>query len=193
MLIAGAALRGYPRHVLVIPLTVFIKHILDLIESLKSWGYQLSDTMPPLVEIILDIEEIVKKLPRNKLRTIDKMKRIYRHSEMVFEKITTTFTTVLGNSITFILALAMVVFWLVNKEFYMQDVRDIIRDIIHGITFLSLFIIQKSFSRFSVLLHLKVNELVSSHKPASNTVLNVEDKTEHDLIKLSKEYTEPKV
>lgn len=112
---------------------------------------------------------------------------------MVFEKITTTFTTVLGNSITFILALAMVVFWLANKEFYMQDVRDIIRDIIHGITFLSLFIIQKSFSRFSVLLHLKVNELVSSHKPASNTVLNVEDKTEHELIKLSKEYTELKV
>lgn len=121
------------------------------------------------------------------------MKRIYRHAETGFEKLSNLATVVLGNSITFMLALGMVLFWLVNKEFYMQDVRDIIRDIIHAVTFLSLFIIQKSFNRFSALLHLKVNELVSSHEPASNAVLNVEDKTEHELTKLSKEYTEPEV
>jgi low affinity Fe/Cu permease len=118
------------------------------------------------------------------------MKRIYRHSETVFEKITTAATAVLSNSITFLLALGMVLFWLLNKEFYAQEIRDSIRDVMHGVTFLSLFIIQKSFRRFSALLNLKVNELVSSHEPASNAVLNVESKTEHELIILSKEYAE---
>jgi low affinity Fe/Cu permease len=118
------------------------------------------------------------------------MKRIYRRVETSFEKLTNLATNVLGNSITFMFALGMIVFWLVNKEFYMQDIRDSIRDIIHGTTFLSLFIIQKSFNRFSALLHLKVNELVSSHEPARNAVLNMENKTEHELIILAKEYTE---
>lgn len=118
------------------------------------------------------------------------MKKIYRHSETLFERITTVATAVLGNSITFMLALGMVLYWVINKDFYAQEIRDIIRDIIHAVTFLSLFVIQKSFSRFSALLSLKVNELVSSHEPASNAVLNVEDKTEHELIILSKEYAE---
>jgi low affinity Fe/Cu permease len=118
------------------------------------------------------------------------MKNIYRHSETIFEKLVSVATAILGNSITFILALAMVIFWLVNKEFYRQDMRDSVRDIIHGVTFLSLFIIQKSFNRFSASLHIKVNELVSSHVQASNAVLDVENKTEHEITELSKEYTD---
>ena len=53
-----------------------------------------------------------------------------------------------------------------------------------------MFIIQKSFNRFSVSLHLKVNELVASHEPASNSVINAEEKTEYEIAKLSKEYVE---
>ena len=70
-----------------------------------------------------------------------------------------------------------------------MGIHDILRDIILGITFLSLFIIQKSFNRFSASLHLKVNELVSSHEPASNAVINTEAKTEYELNELSKEYS----
>jgi low affinity Fe/Cu permease len=58
------------------------------------------------------------------------------------------------------------------------------------VAFLSLFIIQKSFNRFSASLHLKVNELLASQEPAKNAVINAEDKTEHELTELSKEYTE---
>jgi low affinity Fe/Cu permease len=99
-------------------------------------------------------------------------------------------TAILGNSFTFIIALCTVVFWLTNKRFYTEDIHYSIGDVILGITFLSLFIIQKSFNRFSASLHLKVNELVSSHEPASNTVINTEEKTEHELTALSKEYAE---
>jgi low affinity Fe/Cu permease len=70
----------------------------------------------------------------------------------------------------------------------MQDIHNIIGDIILGIAFLSLFIIQKSFNRFSASMHIKLNELVASHEPANNKVINAEGKTEHEITELSKEY-----
>jgi low affinity Fe/Cu permease len=118
------------------------------------------------------------------------MKNIYRKTETRFEKLTSVAMAILGNSITFILALCTVIFWLTNKEFYTQDIHKSIGDVILGVTFLSLFIIQKSFNRFSGSLHLKVNELVASHEPARNAMINVEEKTEYEISKLSKEYAE---
>ena len=118
------------------------------------------------------------------------MKNIYKHTERGFEKLTSLATAILGNSITFIIALGTVMFWLTNKRFYTQDVHSSIGDVILGVTFLSLFIIQRSFSRFSASLHLKVNELVASHEPARNAVMNAEDKTEAEITELSKEYAE---
>ncbi|RPI05461.1 MAG: hypothetical protein EHM64_06430 [Ignavibacteriae bacterium] len=118
------------------------------------------------------------------------MKNIYRQTERGFEKLTAVATAILGNSITFIAALGMVIFWLTNKRFYTQDIHSAIGDVILGVTFLYLFILQKSFIHFSASLHLKVNELVSSHKAASNAVMNAEEKSEEEIAELSKEYTE---
>jgi low affinity Fe/Cu permease len=118
------------------------------------------------------------------------MEKIYRHTERGFEKLTSIATAILGNSITFIIALGTVIFWLTNKQFYTQDIHAAIGDVILGVTFLYLFIIQKSFIHFSASLHLKVNELVASHEPASNAVMNAEEKTEDEITELSKEYAE---
>ena len=118
------------------------------------------------------------------------MKQLYRNTERGFEKLTSIITAVLGNSITFIIALGMVIFWLTNKRFYTQDIHAAIGDVILGVTFLTLFIIQKSFVHFSASLHLKVNELVASHTPANNAVINAEEKTEEEITELSKEYAE---
>ena len=118
------------------------------------------------------------------------MNKHYIKIEILFEKLAFTATAILGNSITFILALCLVIIWLANKMFYAQSIDDSIRDILLGITFLSLFIIQKSFNRFSALLHLKVNELVSSHEPANNSVMNLAIKTEKELAIMNKEYEE---
>jgi low affinity Fe/Cu permease len=118
------------------------------------------------------------------------MKNIYRYTETGFEKLASIAIALLGNSITFILAFCLVLFWLSNKQFYMQDIHNSIGDIILGVAFLSLFIIQKSFNRFSASIHLKVNELVASHDPAKNALINIESKTEHEIKELSKEYAE---
>ena len=118
------------------------------------------------------------------------MKSIYSYSEQLFEKLTSLATAILGNSITFLLAFCLVLFWWINNIFTTRDLHQIIGDIIFGVTFLSLFIIQKSFNRFSGSLHLKINELLSSHEPASNAVINAEEKSEREINELSKEYTE---
>jgi len=118
------------------------------------------------------------------------MTSIYRHIEKGFEKLVSFAIALLGNSITFIIALCTVIFWFSNKQFYTQNIHESIGDVILGVAFLSLFIIQKSFNRFSASLHLKVNELVASHEPASNSVINAEEKTEQEITILSKEYVE---
>ena len=118
------------------------------------------------------------------------MKTIYRHTERGFEKLVSFAIAGLGNSIAFIIAFCVVIYWLSNKQFYTQDIHQSIGDVILGIAFLSLFIIQKSVNRFTASIHLKVNELLASHVPAKNTMINVEAKTEHEISELSKEYAE---
>ena len=138
------------------------------------------------------LETIIYSLDQSFRQTFyyPNMKNIYRHTERGFEKLASVAIAILGNSITFIIALCLVIFWLSNKQFYMQNIHAIIGDVILGVAFLSLFIIQKSFNRFSASLHLKVNELVASHENASNAVINVEEKTEQEITELSKEYNE---
>lgn len=118
------------------------------------------------------------------------MKHIYLHLERVFEKITGFITAILGSSIMFILALLMVIFWFSNRDYSTQELNETIRDTIHGVTFLSLFVIQKEFSRFAGSLHIKVNELVVSSEVANNAVMNVDNKTELEIHELQKEYTD---
>src|ERR1035437_5979441 len=119
------------------------------------------------------------------------MNNIYRHTERGFEKLASVVIAILGNSITFIIAFCTLLFWFTTPQFYTQNIHAIIGDVILGVAFLTLFIIQKSFNRFSASLHLKVNELVASHQPASNAVINAEEKTEREITELSKKYVEP--
>lgn len=92
---------------------------------------------------------------------------LHIHIEKYFEKVADWATVVLGNSITFMVVLCLIVFWFVNRSFDDPNLQELIRDFIHAITFLSLFIIQKSFNRFSGALHLKINELVVANKSAN--------------------------
>ena len=116
------------------------------------------------------------------------MKRFYAHLERIFEKITFAFTAVLSNSITFVLFLAMVIFFFVNRNYLEDPINEIIRDLIHAISFLTLFILQKAFNHFTGSLHVKLNEMLISSEKADKSVINVESKTEPEIIELQKEY-----
>lgn len=118
------------------------------------------------------------------------MKKVYLYIETSFEKLTLKATRILGNSITFICALTLVLFWWTTSLFRSTDWHQNIGDFIFGTTFLSLFIIQKSFNRYSALVNLKMNELISSHETANNAVMNDSEKTEHEILALTNEYIE---
>lgn len=113
--------------------------------------------------------------------------------EKEFENLTSLATKVLGSTITFLAALCLVIYWWVNNLFSSNDWHQNIGDIIFGITFLSLFMIQKSFNRYSALINLKLNELISSNQEANNSVLNTQKKTESEITELIKEYIDEEV
>ena len=118
------------------------------------------------------------------------MKRLYWFIETKFEKITAVTMNVIGNSITFLLAVGLVVFWLTGKQFWSQTLHQKIENVIVAVTFLILFIIQREFKRFSASLHIKLNELISTSEAASNKLMDVEQKTESELQELTKMYSE---
>ncbi len=118
------------------------------------------------------------------------MSKLYVFLETRFEKITAATINVLGNSITFLVAVCIVIYWLTEKQFLEQSMHQQIENIIVSVTFLILFIIQREFKRFSVSLHIKLNELISSNEAASNKLMNVEEKTESELQELTKMYSE---
>ena len=62
--ICGAALWGVPGMFLSIPLTAIIKLVFDNIDSLKSWGFLLGDTTPPLIKFNVNFKDFSEKLPR---------------------------------------------------------------------------------------------------------------------------------
>ena len=100
---------------------------------------------------------------------------------------------VLGNYITFLVAIIVVLFWLTQAQFYTQSFHDKIENIILAVSFLTLFTIQKEFKRFSSSLHIKLNELISTSEKANNEMMIVEEKTESELILLTKIYAETAV
>jgi low affinity Fe/Cu permease len=114
----------------------------------------------------------------------------YQKLDQSFEKTTSVFTKILGNPITFLLATLLIIFWLGNIDYQTQTINDIIRDYVYGVSFLTLFIIQKSFNHFSASLHLKINELIATNAAANNEILNIESKTEQEIFELQKEYTD---
>lgn len=117
------------------------------------------------------------------------MKAFYSSIENLFEKLSMLITKVLGNSITFLLALVLILVYFTDENVYKQPRHEIIMDVIFSVTFLSLFVIQKTMNHFSKALHIKMNELVAAHGGASNRLINVEDKTEEELHELAKHFS----
>jgi low affinity Fe/Cu permease len=117
------------------------------------------------------------------------MRIIYKTLETTFEKFSVVATRILGNSITFIIALSLVITYFTDEKTYNRPRHLVIMDVIFSVTFLSIFIIQKSVNRFSAALHLKMNELVASHDNASNRIINIEEKSEEEIRDLAKHYS----
>lgn len=107
-----------------------------------------------------------------------------------FEKFANWATNATGSSAAFITAIIIIIIWIITGPvFHYSDTWQLIINTGTTIvTFLMVFLIQKSQNKDSKAIHLKLNELLASHQGASNRMVDIEDLTEIDLDHLHKFY-----
>lgn len=111
-------------------------------------------------------------------------------SQAGFEKISSLVTRATGSSAAFIIAFSVILLWIFSGPLFgFSDTWQLV--INTGttiITFLMVFLIQRSQNKDSIALHLKLNELLVAQQHASNRLVSVEDISEDELKVLKKFY-----
>ena len=97
-----------------------------------------------------------------------------------------------GSTWAFALALAVIVAWAVTGPiFHFSDTWQLVINTGTTIvTFLMVFLIQRSQNKDALALHVKLNELVAAVEGASNRVIEVEAFSEDELATLESYYAE---
>lgn len=107
-----------------------------------------------------------------------------------FEKASTKITNWTGSPVAFGVAFFIVIAWIVSGPVfnYSDTWQLVINTGTTIITFLMVFLIQKSQNKDSKAIQIKLNELLAASKHASNRMVDIEDLTESELDVLHKYY-----
>jgi len=110
----------------------------------------------------------------------------------LFEQFANWATNATGSSAAFIIAIVIIIVWLVTGPLfkYSDTWQLVINTGTTIVTFLMVFLIQKTQNKDSKAIHLKLNELLASHEGASNRMVDIEDLTEEELDQLHKFYVQ---
>jgi low affinity Fe/Cu permease len=97
-----------------------------------------------------------------------------------------------GSSTAFALAAAVVIVWaLTGPLFHFSNTWQLVINTgTTVVTFLMVFLIQRSQNKDTRAIELKLNELVAAVEGASNRLISIEDMSERDLEMLHKHYRE---
>jgi low affinity Fe/Cu permease len=108
-----------------------------------------------------------------------------------FETLASKVSAAAGSTPAILIAFGSVLVWaaLGPVFHYSENWQLVINTSTTIITFLMVFLIQKSQNKESMAVQLKLNELVAAHEFASNRLVNVEDMTEEELKVIQKYYT----
>lgn len=95
-----------------------------------------------------------------------------------------------GRPTTFILAVLIIAGWGVTGPiFHYSDTWQLIINTSTTIvTFLMVFLIQATQNRDSAALHVKLDELIRAIGPARNSMIDLDDLTEEELVRIQKHY-----
>jgi low affinity Fe/Cu permease len=109
-----------------------------------------------------------------------------------FELLSETVTRWAGSTPAFIAAIGVVVVWAALGPLF--DFSNTWQLVINTgttiVTFLMVFLIQRSQNKDALAIHIKLNELVAAVQGASNRVIDVEALSEKDLAALERHYGE---
>ena len=112
-----------------------------------------------------------------------------------FERFSAQVTTATGSTPAIIIALSAVIVWAILGPIfqYSENWQLVINTSTTIVTFLMVFLIQKSQNKESIAVQLKLNELVAAHEFASNRLVDVENMTEEELKVIQKYYSKLKI
>ena len=107
-----------------------------------------------------------------------------------FRKFSHKTSEIVGSPWSFIAALAIIVIWaLTGPIFHFSDTWQLVINTGTTIvTFLMVFLIQRSQNKDALAIHLKLNEIVAALEGASNRLIDVEDLTEDEIKTLHTHY-----
>ncbi|WP_137924781.1 low affinity iron permease family protein [Cupriavidus sp. 2SB] len=117
-------------------------------------------------------------------------KPVHRRILHLFDRFAGAATRQAGSPAAFVLALFVVVVWAITGPMfgYSETWQLVINTGTTIVTFLMVFLIQQSQNKDSVAVHLKLNELLASHREASNHLVAIEDLDEEELRQLVEFY-----
>ena len=95
-----------------------------------------------------------------------------------------------GRPVSFMLAVAVIVVWIVTGPlFKFSDTWQLVINTSTTIvTFLMVFLIQATQNRDMVALHMKLDELIRAYEGASNSMMDLDDLSEEQLMEMQTRY-----
>jgi low affinity Fe/Cu permease len=99
-------------------------------------------------------------------------------------------SNIVGSPAAFLAAVALIVVWAACGPFmhYSQTWQLVINTATTIATFLMVFLIQNTQNRDARAIHLKLDELIRGVKGARNDVIDLEDRSDEELLKLQEEF-----
>ena len=108
----------------------------------------------------------------------------------VFERFANKITSFTGTSTAFTFAFSIIILWAISGPLF--DFSETWQLVVNTgttiITFLMVFLIQKTQNKDSKAIQLKLNELIAASEKASNRMVDIEDLTEEELDNLHRYY-----
>ena len=115
-----------------------------------------------------------------------------KHLGEAFERLSEVATRRAGSTAAFVAAVGVIAVWLLfGPVFHYSDTWQLVINTGTTIvTFLMVFLIQRSQNKDALVMHLKLNELVAAVQGASNRLIDVEALSEDELRTLERYYGE---
>jgi low affinity Fe/Cu permease len=109
---------------------------------------------------------------------------------LMLERFSLKATKATGTSEAFVIALVVLIVWGISGPLF--NFSDTWQLVINTgttiVTFLMVFLIQRTQNKDALAIHLKLNEIVAAMEGASNRLIDVEDLTEEEILLLHKHY-----
>ena len=108
----------------------------------------------------------------------------------LFRKFAHTTSEAVGSSAAFLVALAAIVVWVMLGPYfrYSDTWQLVINTATTIVTFLMVFLIQNTQNRDAKAIHLKLDELIRSVAGARNRLVDLENLSDEELVRLQQEF-----